>query len=885
MNLEKFTVKAQEAVKRALEIAASHNHQGLEPAHVFKAYLDEPDSIVMSVLQKIGANTDYLRTKTEEALDKLPTVTGASVSDQYIGEELKKVFDRALAESEQLGDDYVASEHLLIGLATEKGVVGEALRTQGVTKDALMDALQAIRGSQRASDPHAEDRYQALERFTRNLNEQARKGKIDPVIGRDEEIRRVMQILSRRTKNNPVLVGEPGTGKTAIAEGIAIRIVQGDVPEGLKEKRIVALDMGALIAGAKYRGEFEDRLKSVVKEVSESDGEILMFIDEIHTLVGAGATEGAMDAANILKPALARGELRAIGATTLDEFRKHFEKDKALERRFQMVLVEEPSVEDTISILRGLKERYEVHHGVRIQDGALISAAELSHRYIADRFLPDKAIDLIDEAAARLRIEIDSMPEDLDQLEREIRQLEIEREAMKREEDEAKIQQINEQIANLEEERDELHARWQKEKDLIQTVQQAKEGIDEARVEAENLERSGDYEKVAEIRYGRIPSLQKEAERAQEQLREIQEKGSLLKEEVDSEDIADIVSRWTGIPVSKMLESEREKLARMEDELAKRVVGQPEALQAVSHAVRRGRAGLQEEGRPIGSFIFLGSTGVGKTELARTLAEFLFNDEDAMVRIDMSEYQERHAVSRLVGAPPGYVGYDEGGQLTEAVRRKPYSVILLDEIEKAHPEVFNILLQLLEDGRLTDNKGRVADFKNTIVIMTSNLGSDIIQQHMDEMDGEPLSASAQERLNDELQTMLRKRLRPEFLNRIDETVMFRTLGREQIRQIVDIQFARVQRLAQKSHQLELQLSEQAKDWLAERGFDPAFGARPLKRVMQRQITNKLAEEVLSGWIEAGDTIRIDVADDGSGLTFETIRPDVEASDPAEPVEA
>ena len=876
MNLQKFTVKAQEAVKQALELAASYNHQGLEPAHLLRAYLDAPDSIVVSILQKVGANLDGLKAHIEDTLDKLPTVTGASVSDQYVGETLKKVFDRALAESEQMGDDYVASEHLLIGLATAADPVGKALKTQGVTKDNILNALATVRGSQRADDPHAEDRYQALERFTRNLNELARKGKIDPVIGRDEEIRRVMQILSRRTKNNPVLVGEPGTGKTAIAEGIAIRIVQGDVPEGLKEKRIVALDMGALIAGAKYRGEFEDRLKSVVKEVAESDGEILLFIDEIHTLVGAGASEGAMDAANILKPALARGELRAVGATTLDEFRKHFEKDKALERRFQMVLVEEPSVEDTISILRGLKERYEVHHGVRIQDSALIAAAELSHRYIADRFLPDKAIDLIDESAARLRIEIDSMPEDLDQLEREIRQLEIEREAMKREQDEAKIEQINEQIANLEEERDELRARWQKEKDLIQTVQQAKEGIDQARVEAENLERSGNYEKVAEIRYGRIPELEQKARDAQERLREIQDQGSLLKEEVDDEDIADIVSRWTGIPVSKMLESERAKLARMEDELAKRVVGQPEALKAVSHAVRRGRAGLQEEGRPIGSFIFLGTTGVGKTELARTLAQFLFNDEDAMVRIDMSEYQERHAVSRLVGAPPGYVGYDEGGQLTEAVRRKPYSVILLDEIEKAHPEVFNILLQLLEDGRLTDNKGRVADFKNTIVIMTSNLGSDIIQQHMDALDGDPLSATAQERLNEELQTMLRKKLRPEFLNRVDETVMFRPLGREEIRQIVDIQFARIQRLARKSHQLELVLTDAAKDWLAERGFDPAFGARPLKRVLQRQVTNKLAEEVLSGWIEPGETIRIDMAAEADGLLFETVNPEAEA---------
>ncbi|HMB91997.1 MAG TPA: ATP-dependent chaperone ClpB [Rhodothermales bacterium] len=872
MNLQKFTVKAQEAVQKAVEIAASHNHQGLEPPHLLKAFMADPNSIVMTMLQKLGANADFLNTRADQALDKLPVVTGSSVSGQYIGQDAKKLFDRALAEAELLQDEYVSSEHLLIALSASKEMVGEALREQGVTKENILAILKDVRGNQRVTDQHAEDRYQSLERFTRNLNALARKGKIDPVIGRDEEIRRVLQILSRRTKNNPILIGEPGVGKTAIAEGIAIRIVQGDVPEGLKNKRIAALDMGALIAGAKYRGEFEDRLKAVVKEVTESDGEIILFIDEIHTLVGAGAAEGAMDAANILKPALARGELRAIGATTLDEYRKYLEKDKALERRFQTIVVDEPTVEDTISILRGIKDRYEVHHGIHITDGAIISAAELSHRYITDRFLPDKAIDLIDEASARLRIEIDSLPEDLDALERQIRQLEIEREAIKREQDDAKLAAINEQLANLEADRDELRARWQQEKELIQQIQQSKEEIEDLKVQAENLEREGAYDKVAEIRYGQIPKLEEASKAANAKLAEIQKNGALLKEEIDAEDIAEIVARWTGIPVSRMLESERAKLLRIEEELTKKVVGQPEAIAAVANAVRRGRAGLQEVSRPIGSFIFLGSTGVGKTELAKSLATFLFNDPDAMVRIDMSEYQERHAVSRLVGAPPGYVGYDEGGQLTEAVRRKPYSVVLLDEIEKAHPEVFNILLQVLDDGRLTDNKGRVADFKNTIIIMTSNLGSEVIQQRMDAFDG-TLPEGAEDQLQEELLGLLKKRMRPEFLNRIDEIVLFHPLGREEIRQIVEIQFQRVQALATQSHDITLDLTAEAMDWLAERGFDPVFGARPLKRVLQRQITNKLAEELLSGWVQDGETIRIDLADDESGLVFETVRDD------------
>jgi ATP-dependent Clp protease ATP-binding subunit ClpB len=869
MNLNKFTLKARQAVQEALELAAAQNQQAIEPPHLLTTLLKDESGVIRSVLQRIGADPDAIATQAKEASTRLPVVTGASVSGQYVGNDLKRVFDQAQKDAEDLKDEYVSSEHLLTALAQSKDSTGQMLRDAGITRKAVLEVLRDVRGGQRVTDENAESRYEALKRYARDLNELARKGKIDPVIGRDEEIRRVLQILSRRTKNNPVLVGEPGVGKTAIAEGLAIRIVQGDVPEGLKTKRVVALDMGALIAGAKYRGEFEDRLKAVVKEVTEAEGELILFIDEIHTLVGAGAAEGAMDAANILKPALARGELRAIGATTLDEYRKHFEKDKALERRFQMVLVDQPSVEDTISILRGIKERYEVHHGVRITDGAIVAAAELSHRYITDRFLPDKAIDLMDEAASRLRIEIDSMPEELDTIERQIRQLEIEREAVKRENDDEKLSRIGEQLANLNEQRSALRARWEEEKSLIQTIRTAKEEIDRLRVEAESLERQGDYGKVAEIRYGQIPQLERSVEETNDRLVEIQKRGSLLKEEVDDEDIASIVSRWTGIPVSRMLESERSKLLRMEDELEKRVVGQLEAVEAVSHAVRRGRAGLQEEHRPIGSFIFLGTTGVGKTELAKTLASFLFNDEQAMVRIDMSEYQERHTVSRLVGAPPGYVGYEEGGQLTEAVRRKPYSVVLLDEIEKAHPEVFNILLQVLDDGRLTDNQGRTANFSNTIIIMTSNMGSDIIQQRMEALDGQ-MTDTAQERLRDELMAMLKQRLRPEFLNRIDEIVLFRPLGREQIRTIVEIQFGHIRRIAAKNHDLTLELSEKAMDWLAETGFDPAFGARPLKRVLQRQVANKLAEEILSGWIQPGETIRIDLAEDRSGLLFETV---------------
>lgn len=871
MNFQKFTIKAQDLVRAATELAASKNHQGVEPGHLMKAFLAEKGGIAHAILEKLDTPTSLIETRTNAALESYPVVTGASVSGQFMGNNTKLIFDRAQAEAKVLGDEFVASEHLFIALTESKEPVGEALREQGVTKNAILGTLKDIRGNQKVTDQHAESRYQSLERYTRDLNKLAEESKVDPVIGRDDEIRRLQQILSRRTKNNPILIGEPGVGKTAIAEGLAIRIVSGDVPEGLKNRRVLALDMGALIAGAKYRGEFEDRLKAVIKEVVDSDGEILLFIDEIHTLVGAGAGEGAMDAANILKPALARGELRAIGATTLDEYKKYVEPDKALERRFQVIVVDEPSIEDSISILRGIKERYEVHHGVRITDSALVAAAELSDRYIADRFLPDKAIDLVDEAASRLRIEIDSMPEELDTLERQMRQLEIEREGVKREKDQAKIDQISEQLANLDEQKTELKARWKKEKELISAIREANEHMDELRLEADRLEREGNYGEVAEIRYGRIPKLEELIADNKRALNAAQEHGALLAEEVSAEDIAGIVSRWTGIPVSRMLESERAKLLRMEEELSRRVVGQKEAVAAVSNAVRRGRAGLQEETRPIGSFIFLGTTGVGKTELAKALASFLFNDDDAMVRIDMSEYQERHAVSRLVGAPPGYVGYDEGGQLTEAVRRKPYSVLLLDEIEKAHPEVFNILLQVLDDGRLTDNKGRVADFKNTIIIMTSNLGSEVIQGHIAAAGSggnEGLSTTEEEKLFDELTGVLKQRLRPEFLNRIDEIVMFHPLGRNEIRHIVDIQFEHVRQLALRSNGLNVELSDEARDYLARVGFDPVFGARPLKRVIQREITNKLAEEILSGWLEPDETIQITLT--GDGLSFETV---------------
>ena len=866
MNLQKFTVKAREAVQQAAETAQSRTHQGLDPAHLAHACLSDAGGLAGTLVQRVGADPGALAGRIETALDALPRVTGASVSGQFMTPALNALFDAALARAEALGDAFVSTEHLLIALAESKGATGDAFRAAGVTADALLGALKETRGGQRATDAYAESKYDALGRYARDLNEAAAAGKIDPVIGRDDEIRRVLQILSRRTKNNPVLVGEPGTGKTAIAEGLAIRIVQGDVPEGLASKRIFALDMGALIAGAKYRGEFEDRLKAVVKDVTDAAGEIILFIDEIHTLVGAGGGEGAMDAANILKPALARGELRAIGATTLDEYQKHFEKDKALARRFQTVLVKEPTVEDTVAILRGIKDRYEVHHGVRITDGAIVAAAELSDRYVTNRFLPDKAIDLIDEAASRMRLQIDSRPEVLDAVERTIRQQEIAREAVKREGDTAQADAITQTLADLTEERDRLTARWEQERGLVQTIKNAKAHIDALRTEAEALEREGDFGRVAEIRYGQIPALDTDIETASNALREAQMGGAMLKEEVDAEDIADVVSRATGIPVSRMLETEKEKLLGMEALLAARVVGQPEAVAAVANAVRRSRAGLQEAHRPLGSFIFLGTTGVGKTELAKALAEQLFDDEHALVRIDMSEYQERHTVSRLVGAPPGYVGYDEGGQLTEAVRRRPYAVVLLDEFEKAHPEVSNVLLQVLDDGRLTDSKGRVVDFSNTLIIMTSNLGSDLIAQRLSEG---PVSDAQMERLNEDLTALLRQRLRPEFLNRIDETVVFRPLGPAQIRLIVTLQFEGLRRMAEKAHGLRLVLTDAGADALAREGFDAAFGARPLKRVLQRLVANRLAEQILAGLARDGDTVVVDAAP-GGGVTLATV---------------
>ncbi len=865
MNFNKFTVKAQEAVQAALDLAANRNHQALEPEHMMRAMLQDSDSVAVTLLKKLGVQLPQLDGDIDRLLGRLPVVSGASVGGQYLSNAMKEAFDKAQKVSTKMGDEYISSEHILLSLVDATTEVAKSLKSQGVTADTLSKAIKEVRGSQKVDDPNAESRYQALKRFARDLNELAEKNKLDPVIGRDNEIRRVMQILSRRTKNNPVLIGEPGVGKTAIAEGLALRIVKGDVPEGLRTKRIAALDMGSLIAGAKYRGEFEDRLKAVVKEVTDSNGEIILFIDEIHTLVGAGASEGAMDAANILKPSMARGDLHVIGATTLAEYRKYVEKDKALERRMQTVLVGEPSVEDTVSILRGLKERYEVHHGVRITDAAIVAAAELSHRYISGRFLPDKAIDLIDEAASRLRIEIDSMPEELDDIERQIRQLEIEREALKRENDTAKLDQIARELANLTETQSMLKAHWTNEKELIQKSRDMKEAIETARYEADKAERASQFERVAELRYGTIAQLTKDLEETKQRLSEIQKDRSMLKEEIDAEDVADIVARWTGIPVKKMLQGERVKLLHLEDELGKRVIGQRQAIEAVSNAVRRARAGLQDASRPIGSFIFMGSTGVGKTELARSLAEYLFNDEHAMVRIDMSEYMEKHSVSRLIGAPPGYVGYDEGGQLTEAVRRKPYSVILLDEIEKAHPDVFNVLLQVLDDGRLTDNKGVTVDFTNTVIIMTSNIGSHLIQQKMDETGGE-LDWDDYIELQKMLMDNLRQVIRPEFLNRVDDTIVFHPLGREHIRKIVDIQLARVHKLLE-HNKIKLHVPDSVKDWLAARGFHVSYGARPLKRLIQSEITNKLATILLSRTTEGAAQYDVQVSKDGEALTF------------------
>jgi ATP-dependent Clp protease ATP-binding subunit ClpB len=855
MNLNNFTIKAQEAIQKASEIASGNQQQAIETAHILKGLLSVDENVISYLLKKLNVNINRISEVLDAQIQSFPKVSGSEI---YLSSGANSALQKAVSYLKEFKDEFVSVEHVLLGLLETADKVSSILKDAGVNQKDLKKAILELRGNNRVTDQNAETTYNALNKYARNLNEYAESGKLDPVIGRDEEIRRVIQILSRRTKNNPILIGEPGVGKTAIAEGIAFRVIQGDVPENLKSKTVFSLDMGALIAGAKYKGEFEERLKAVIKEVTQSDGEIILFIDEIHTLVGAGGGEGAMDAANILKPALARGELRAIGATTLNEYQKYFEKDKALERRFQKVLVDEPNTQDAISILRGLKERYETHHKVRIRDEAIIAAVELSQRYISDRFLPDKAIDLMDEAASKLRLEMDSVPEAVDELDRKIMQLEIEREAIKRENDDKKVKELSEEIANLSSERDSLKARWKAEKDLVDAINNQGEQIENFKLEADQAERAGDYGKVAELRYGKIKEAQDKVEELKQQLANTQVDNRMLKEEVTAEDIAGVVSRWTGVPVTKMIQSEREKLLHMEVELHKRVAGQDEAIEAISDAIRRSRAGLQDKRKPIGSFIFLGTTGVGKTELAKALAEYLFNDEHAMIRIDMSEYQERHAVSRLIGAPPGYVGYDEGGQLTEAVRRKPYSVILLDEIEKAHPDVFNILLQVLDDGRLTDNKGRLVDFKNTIIIMTSNIGSHLIQDNfkdLNEINRDEVIAKTKT----ELFELLKQTIRPEFLNRIDELIMFTPLNRNELRDIVTLQFKGVQdTLAEMG--IEIDASEEALDWLAQLGYDPQFGARPLKRVIQKRILNELSKEILSGKIDKDSKIKLDVFD-------------------------
>jgi ATP-dependent Clp protease ATP-binding subunit ClpB len=862
-NLNKLTVKAQEAVQNALEIAQNYNNQILEPEHLLAALVQDSGNIADTILHKTGGNIDSVKVKVNSILDSLPKVSGAGVGNQQMSQTSAKLLDAAAEEARNLKDEFVSTEHLLIALVDDKGKAGQLLRDNGISKNTVLAALKEVRGTQRVTSQNPEDTYQSLKKFGKDLNELVKADKLDPVIGRDEEIRRVLQVLSRRTKNNPVLIGEPGVGKTAIAEGIAHRIVSGDVPENLKTKRIVALDMGALVAGTQFRGQFEERMKAVIKEVESSNGEIILFIDELHLLVGAGATQGAMDAANILKPALARGELHAVGATTLNEYKKHIEKDAALERRFQPVLVSEPSEEDTISILRGLKERYEVHHGVRITDGAIVAATQLSERYITDRFLPDKAIDLVDESASKLRIEIDSMPEELDQLERKVKQLEIEREALKREKDDASSKRLNElkkELNSLQEERNVLKMHWDLEKEKIQSIRSMKSEIENTKTLAEKYEREGDLGKVAELRYGKISEIEKKLKAETQELAKVQKNKKMLKEEVDAEDIAEVVSKWTGIPVSKMLESERSKLLRLEDELHKKVVGQDEAVTAVSNAIRRSRTGLQDVNRPIGSFIFLGTTGVGKTELARALAQFLFDDEHSMIRIDMSEYMEKFSVSRLIGAPPGYVGYEEGGQLTEAVRRRPYSVLLLDEIEKAHSDVFNVLLQVLDDGRLTDNQGRTVNFKNTIIIMTSNLGSNLIQDRLLNIDENQIDTAMGE-LRERLGDLLRQSIRPEFLNRIDEIVLFKPLTHKEIREIVELQLNILVAML-KAKDLKLEIRDETKDWLANVGYDVTFGARPLKRTIQKYLINPLSQELLAGNFVSGDIIKVNVGEKG-----------------------
>lgn len=864
MTFDKFTIKAQEAIQEAVNLVQARGQQAIEPEHLLAGILKVGENVTNFLFQKLGVNSRQIEQILESQIASLPKVQGG---EPYLSRESNEVLTRAQDYASKGGDEFVSLEPILLALLTVKSTASRILKDAGITEKELASAVNELRKGEKVTSQNSEDTYQALNKYAKNLIEEARSGKLDPVIGRDEEIRRVLQILSRRTKNNPILIGEPGTGKTAIVEGLAHRILRGDVPENLKDKQLYSLDMGALIAGAKYKGEFEERLKSVINEVTKSEGRIILFIDEIHTLVGAGKGEGAMDAANILKPALARGELRSIGATTLDEYQKYFEKDKALERRFQTVMVNEPDTLSTISILRGLKERYENHHKVRIQDDAIIAAVELSNRYITDRFLPDKAIDLMDEAAAKLRMERDSVPEELDEIERRLKQLEIEREAIKRENDQPKLEQLSKEIAELKEQESSYKAKWEAERGLVNKIQQNKQQIEQLKFEAERAEREGDYGKVAEIRYGKLKALEDEINRIQGQLKDTQGGDAMIKEEVTSEDIADVVSRWTGIPMSKMLQSEREKLLHLEEELHKRVIGQDEAIQAVSDAVRRSRAGLQDPKRPIGSFIFLGTTGVGKTELAKALAEYLFDDETLMTRIDMSEYQEKFSVSRLIGAPPGYVGYDEGGQLTEAVRRKPYSVVLFDEIEKAHPDVFNILLQVLDDGRLTDNKGRVVNFKNTIIIMTSNLGSGYIQSQFEKLTPQT-GIQAREALIEETKKevlgMLKKTIRPEFLNRIDETIMFLPLTQEQIKQVVRLQINGITQMLE-GNGVTLQLTDAALDFLADAGYDPEFGARPVKRAIQRYLLNDLSKTMLAQHIDRTRPIIVDA--DGNGLVF------------------